>query len=142
MPLINSHLFDKETVSGDADELDLQAVYEGMEFSRDIFDNLIPLDRDFSKTWPGRENVSGEAQMKDFVKQEAWGHHACCTAAIGEDGDEMAVLDADFRVRGVDGLRVVDASVFPTIPGFYIVLPVYMVSEKAADVILADAGRW
>ena len=44
-------------------------------------------------------------------------------------------------MHGVDRLRVVDASVFPRIPGTFIVLPTYMVSEKAADVILADAGR-
>lgn len=49
----------------------------------------------------------------------------------------MAVLDSSFRVRGVDGLRVVDASVFPKIPGFYIAVSIYMISEKAADVILA-----
>jgi choline dehydrogenase-like flavoprotein len=52
----------------------------------------------------------------------------------------MAVVDSRFRVHGVEGLRVVDASVFPRIPGFFIVTPVYMVSEKASDVILEDAG--
>ena len=51
----------------------------------------------------------------------------------------MAVLDARFRVRGTKGLRVADASVFPKIPGFFIVTSVYMVGEKAADVIHADA---
>jgi choline dehydrogenase-like flavoprotein len=49
------------------------------------------------------------------------------------------VLDGDFRVHGVTGLRVVDASVFPRIPGFFIASAVYMVGEKAADVILAGA---
>jgi choline dehydrogenase len=48
----------------------------------------------------------------------------------------MAVLDSKFRVRGVRGLRVVDASVFPRIPGFFVVLPTYMVAEKATDAIL------
>ena len=51
------------------------------------------------------------------------------------------MLDSDFRVHGTRGLRVVDASVFPRIPGFFIVSAVYMVAEKAADVILAAAGR-
>lgn len=50
------------------------------------------------------------------------------------------MLDSKFRVRGVDGLRVVDASVFPKIPGFYISVPVYMISEKAAETILEDAA--
>ena len=53
----------------------------------------------------------------------------------------MAVLDSKFRVRGVSGLRVVDASVFPRIPGYFIVTAIYMVSEKAAEDILADAAR-
>jgi choline dehydrogenase-like flavoprotein len=44
-------------------------------------------------------------------------------------------------VRGVQGLRVVDASVFPRIPGFFIALPIYMISEKATDAILSDARR-
>lgn len=49
----------------------------------------------------------------------------------------MAVLDGDFRVRGIKGLRVVDASVFPRIPGFFIASAVYMISEHASDVIIA-----
>ena len=74
-----------------------------------------------------------------FVQDRAWGHHASCTCKIGGDDDPLAVLDSSFRVRGVKGLRVVDASVFPKIPGFFVVMPTYMISEKAADVIHADA---
>ncbi|KAL4861092.1 hypothetical protein BDV12DRAFT_208365 [Aspergillus spectabilis] len=140
-PVINFHSFDEGATADSADEKDLQAVYEAMEFSREVFDNLIPLDNGFDETWPGL-NVSTEAEMKEFIKREAWGHHACCTAPIGADEDPMSVLDGDFRVRGVDGLRVVDASVFPKIPGYYVVLPIYRISEKASDVILADAGIW
>jgi choline dehydrogenase-like flavoprotein len=53
----------------------------------------------------------------------------------------MAVLDGNFRVRGIKNLRVVDASVFPKIPGFFIVTSVYMIGEKAAEVIAADAAK-
>jgi choline dehydrogenase len=45
------------------------------------------------------------------------------------------VLDSKFRVHGVAGLRVVDASVFPHMPGYFIAVPIYMISEKAADTI-------
>ncbi|KAI9334659.1 hypothetical protein DFJ73DRAFT_764063 [Zopfochytrium polystomum] len=83
--------------------------------------------------------VTSDDQIIDYIKKNAWGHHACCTAKIGIDGDGMAVLDSGFRVRGAKNLRVVDASVFPKIPGLFIVTPIYMVSEKAADVIIADA---
>ncbi|PSN68536.1 GMC oxidoreductase [Corynespora cassiicola Philippines] len=137
-PLINFNNFDEGVTSGGADTKDIQALYEGMEFSRKIFKSVIPLDGSFTEVWPGA-NVQGDG-MREFIKNEAWGHHACCTAKIGADGDENAVLDSKFRVRGVQGLRVVDASVFPKIPGFYIAVPVYMISEKAAEVILADAS--
>lgn len=50
----------------------------------------------------------------------------------------MAVLDSSFRVRGVSGLRVVDASVYPRIPGTFTAVSTYMVGEKAADVILSQ----
>jgi choline dehydrogenase-like flavoprotein len=53
----------------------------------------------------------------------------------------MAVLDPNFRVRGIRNLRVVDASVFPKIPGFFIVTSVYMIGEKAGDVIAAAARK-
>jgi len=77
--------------------------------------------------------------IDQFVQDQAWGHHASCTCKIGGDTDPDAVLDSSFRVRGVKGLRVVDASVFPRIPGFFVVMPIYMIAEKAADAILADA---
>lgn len=135
MPLINFNSFDTGVTSNNAANKDLQAVIEGMEFSRKIFDSLVPLDGSFTEVWPGR-SVTGN-NLKEFAKNEAWGHHASCTCPIGADSDPMAVLDSNFKVKGVEGLRVVDASVFPKIPGFYIAVPIYMISEKAADVILA-----
>ena len=68
----------------------------------------------------------------------AWGHHASCTCPIG-DRAHGGVLTSDFKVHGTEGLRVVDASVFPRVPGLFIVSAVYMIGEKAADVIAADA---
>ena len=79
----------------------------------------------------------GAAPAASF-RANAWGHHASCSCAIGPR-DQYGVLDSAFRVHGVQGLRVVDASVFPRIPGFFIASAVYMVGEKAADGILADA---
>ena len=55
--------------------------------------------------------------------------------------DSLAVLDNNFRVRGTTNLRVVDASVFPYIPGFFIVTPIYMIAEKASEMILPDAKQ-
>lgn len=138
-PIITFNSFDAGVTANGAAEKDLEAVYDGMKFSRKIFQDLVPLDGSFTEVWPG-PNVTSESEMKDFIKREAWGHHACCTNPIGDDNDPNAVLNSDFRVRGVDGLRVVDASVFPKIPGYYIALPIYMISEKAAEVIISDAA--
>ncbi|KAA8566427.1 hypothetical protein EYC84_008992 [Monilinia fructicola] len=134
-PLIQMHYFDEGTSTDNAWEKDLQAMYEGMALSRRIMNRVVPLDGAFNESWPGPE-VSTEAQLKNFIEDEAWGHHVSCTNPIGADDDAMAVLDSSFRVRGTRGLRVVDASVFPKIPGFYIAVPIYMVSEKAAAVII------
>jgi len=136
VPAITFNYFDTgSNVNGEAVK-DVQAVVEGMTHSRRIFKDVVSLSGGFTEVWPGA-NITDD-KLTDFVKNEAWGHHASCTCPIGADGDAMAVLDSKFKVRGVSGLRVVDASVFPKIPGFYIAVPIYMISEKAADVILAD----
>ncbi|PSN73932.1 alcohol oxidase [Corynespora cassiicola Philippines] len=59
------------------------------------------------------------SEDEEWIVGQTFGHHPTSTAAIGKDGDSAAVLDGRFRVRGVKGLRVVDASVFPKIPGVF-----------------------
>ena len=136
-PQVNFNSFGAGSTAGGADQLDLQAAAEGVALARKIYADLVPLAGSFTEVWPGPD-VSSTAQVKDFIQNEAWGHHASCTCPIGADDNPKAVLDSKFRVRGVDNLRVVDASAFPAIPGFFIAVPVYMLSEKAADVILHD----
>ena len=53
--------------------------------------------------------------------------------------EEGGVVDSRFRVHGIANLRIVDASIFPRIPGTFIAVPIYMIAEKASDVIIADA---
>jgi choline dehydrogenase len=137
VPEINFHYFYEGTDRGDSEDLD--ALVEGFEFVRKI--NRIAMHRGVVKReiWPSQEsNVENDAGIREFITREAWGHHASCSCPIGADGDPMAVLDSRFRVRGVRNLRVVDASVFPRIPGTFIVTNVYMISEKASDVIAED----
>ncbi|KAM5343759.1 hypothetical protein ACJ41O_012296 [Fusarium nematophilum] len=141
MPNINFNYFGTTQDEASASERDHGAIAEGVAFARRIMDHVLPIATGrLEEEWPGRHVASPE-EVKEFVTSEAWGHHASCTCAIGGDGDPKAVLDSKFRVRGVSGLRVVDASVFPRVPGFFIVLPIYMVSEKATDVILEDIGE-
>jgi choline dehydrogenase len=141
-PAINFHYFDDGDVDAGQDVNDLTAMVNGVEFVRKIAgrSDSVDLFTEWRETWPG-SSANDRQKIGDWVKKEAWGHHASCSARIGADGDPMAVLDSRFRVRGTSGLRVVDASVFPRIPGTFIVLPIYMVSEKATDTILADIGE-
>jgi choline dehydrogenase len=106
---------------------------EAISLARSAFKSqVVPIE----EVLPGKDVVSEEA-VHDYVKDTAWGHHASSTCPIGADDDKMAVLDSKFNVRGTAGLRVVDASVFPRIPGTFTAVSTYMVAEKAADVILA-----
>jgi choline dehydrogenase len=141
VPNINFNYFGTTEDDITASERDLGAIAEGVAFARRIMDNVWPIATGrLEEAWPGSRFASA-TQVKEYIRNEAWGHHASCSCAIGADGDPKAVLDSRFRVRGVSNLRVVDASVFPRIPGFFIALPIYMVSEKAADVILEDIGE-
>jgi 5-(hydroxymethyl)furfural/furfural oxidase len=63
--------------------------------------------------------------------------HASCTCRMGADDDPRAVTDTAGKVRGVGGLRVVDASLFPTVPCANTNFPTLMVAEKIADAVLA-----
>jgi choline dehydrogenase len=138
-PVINFNYFDTGTTANGADADDLGALVQAVRKSRQAlaqYSNYNILGgSSFVEQNPGA-NVTSDEDIGQYVKDRAWGHHASCTNPIGADGDPNAVLDSEFRVRGTLGLRVVDASVFPRIPGIFIQAPVIMVSEKAADVIL------
>lgn len=134
-PLVDFRYFEE---GSDRAGVDLDAVVAGIRFVRQVTRRLQEEGLIEVEEIPGAQLDSDE-ELRAFVRANAWGHHASCSCAIGprEDG---GVLDSDFRVHGVAGLRVVDASVFPRIPGFFIASAVYMVGEKAADVILNEAA--
>jgi choline dehydrogenase len=134
-PLVNFRYFEE---GSDGDGADLAAVVAGVRFVRRLTAPLITSGLIAEELAPGAA-VASDAQLADYVRDTAWGHHASGSCAIGAKGDDGAVLDSAFRVRGTHGLRVVDASVFPRIPGFFIASAVYIVAEKAADAILHDA---
>ena len=132
-PLINFHYFEE---GSDTEGEDLRSVVAGIRFVRRLTAKLKAQRLIAEEEQPG-ETLQTDAELMDFVRSVAWGHHASCTCAIGPQ-EGGGVLGSDFRVHGTEGLRVVDASVFPRIPGFFIASAVYMVAEKAADVILAS----
>ncbi|KAL4907089.1 hypothetical protein BDW74DRAFT_190089 [Aspergillus multicolor] len=135
-PAINFRFFDPRN---DADH-DLSAMAEGIATARKMFASSKISDAfgQQEEENPGSA-VQGSDAVKQDIKDKAFSHHASSACAIGADDDPMACLDSKFNVRGVKGLRVVDASVFPRVPGAYPVLPIYMISEKATEVILEAA---
>ena len=135
-PAINFKYFSES--SEDADD-DLTAVIDGIRTVRKLTANLKRGGILAEEELPG-EHLQSDEELAQFVRDNAWGHHASCSCAIGPV-EQNGVVDSKFRVHGTKGLRVVDASVFPRIPGFFIVCSIYMIAEKAADVILADASK-
>jgi choline dehydrogenase len=141
VPAINLNFF-KEGA-----DHDLTAILEGVNWVRSWLgkvdaaanNSLAP----FTELHPckgviGKQNCTVESQ-KTYLKEQAYSHHASSSCRIGADGDKLAVLDSKFRVRGVTGLRVVDASSFPKVPGAFPVLPTMMISVKATEDILRAA---
>ena len=133
-PTINFRYFREGT---DVEQDDLQALVEGIKFVRQ-FSCCKPSGA--TEVLPGG-NYTTDDELRAFVEKEAWGHHASCSCPIGPDGDPMAVLDGRFCVRGTSGLRVVDASAFPQIPGLFIAANIYMLAERATDVIASKHGH-
>lgn len=137
-PAVVFHYFDE---GSDTEGADIEAVVDGVLIARDVMRRAGDVVAE--EVWPG-PSVQTREQVRDWVRDQAWGHHGSCTCPIGPASDPAAVTDSRFRVHGVGRLRIVDASVFPRIPGFFIVTSVYMLAEKASDVILEDArhSKW
>jgi choline dehydrogenase len=136
VPKIDFNYFDPDDDRGGED---LKAVVSGIRVVRRLVDALNEPDPIAFEELPGR-SVQSDEDLGRFVRDNAWGHHACGTCAIGPR-ERNGAIDARFRVYGTRGLRVVDASVFPRIPGFFIASAIYIIAEKAADDILNDAQR-
>ena len=84
---------------------------------------------------PG-EHVQTDDEVDAWVRENVeTAYHPTCTCKMGADDDEMAVLDPQCRVKGIANLRIVDSSIFPTVPNGNTNAPTIMVGEKAADII-------
>ncbi len=87
---------------------------------------------------PGPDIVDDDALIADIRARSGSVFHPCGTCVMGPD-PAGAVVDARLRVHGLDGLRVVDASIFPRITSGNLNAPTIMVGEKGSDLILQDA---
>jgi choline dehydrogenase-like flavoprotein len=133
-PEIDFHYFDRVD---DPQGQDVQAVVDAIKFVRHVMAPLVRSEAVSPEQVPGA-HVDTDAALATWVRDNAWGHHASCSCPIGAP-DAGGVVDSRFKVHGTRGLRVVDASIFPRIPGFFLASAVYMIAEKAADAVLEDA---
>ena len=119
-----------------ATDRDWHEMRQGLKMGREV------LAQDAFKAFHVREDLPGahvrsDAQWDAFIREDASSaYHPCGTARMGADGDPRAVVDLALRFRGVDGLRIVDASAIPAVPSANINACVFMMAEKAADLIL------
>lgn len=118
-------------------EQERQEWIEAIKCSREIIGQAAFDDLRGTELAPGPE-VQSDEQILDFVSREGESaYHPSCTCKMGYD--DMAVVDSELKVHGIENLRVVDASVFPSITNGNIYAPVMMVAEKAADIILGNS---
>ncbi|MDP6708094.1 MAG: choline dehydrogenase [Alphaproteobacteria bacterium] len=119
-------------------EEDVRALLEGVRLTRGIFAAPALAGHSLGETEPGAEIVAADA-LTDFARRQGTTiYHPVGTCKMGED--PMAVVDSRLRVHGLDGLRVIDASVMPIVTTGNTNAPTIMVAEKAAAMIAEDAA--
>ena len=114
-------------------DADFRPLLEGIRIAREVARQPVLERYCGEELFPGSK-VDSEEAMRGYIRDTAGTfHHVCGTCRMG--GDEAAVVDPELRVRGIEGLRVVDASVLPDLPGANINACTFMLAEKAADLI-------
>ncbi len=117
------------------DPKDVAALLEGVKLARELAATEPLASATGREVYPGPEVRDDEQLEADIRRRVELLYHPVGTCRMGTD--EGAVVDPSLRVRGVEGLRVVDASVMPTITRGNTNAPTYMIAEKGADLILA-----
>ena len=114
---------------------DVERMIRGVRIARSIY-NQAPLKQFTAGEIVPGERVQSDAEIEAFVRSEgAITQHPVGTCKMGIESDPDAVVDDLLRVRGVEGLRVIDASVMPNVPGGNTNAPAIMIGEKGADLI-------
>lgn len=116
-----------------SDPRDLEALVKGVKIARDIMTNSFATQHFDYEISPGAK-VRTDKDIRNFIRGKAETlYHPTGTCKMGND--EMAVVDGSLKVHGLQGLRVVDASIMPSIVGGNTNAPTIMIAEKAADMI-------
>ena len=114
---------------------DVERMIRGVRIAREIYSQP-PLKQFIAGELVPGERGRSDKELEKFVRSEgAITQHPVGTCRMGTDSDPAAVVDAALRVRGVEALRVVDASVMPNVPGGNTNAPTIMIAEKGADML-------
>ncbi len=121
------------TLNNFAEKADIDTAIRGIKAVRKIYSTQPQADLIGSEILPGSEHVQDEQLIEHIRQQSQVTQHPVGTCKMGKDA--MSVVDPELKVYGLEGLRVVDASVMPTVPGANTNGPTIMIAEKAADII-------
>ena len=137
----SADVFEKPAIQPNylAEEIDRRVLLAGMRLTLELFKApaFAPYFERMHLPAPGAES---DAELLAYAREYGGaGYHFCGTCRMGPEGDPLAVVDAALRVRGLDGLRVADASVMPTMPSANTNASTLMIGEKASDMIRGRA---
>ncbi len=132
LPLIHPNFL------GHPDDLDREI--EGLKFARDILNTKVMKREIDQEVIPGPDRTTDDDLAEHCRRTVKTGYHPVGTCRMGADGDEAAVLTPDLKVRGVEGLRVTDASLMPVLMSANTNAPVQAIADRAADLIVAQSG--
>ncbi len=117
---------------------DIEGFRACVRLTRDIIEQSAFDDYRDEEIQPGK-HIQTDEEIDAFVRQAVESaYHPSCSCKMGED--DMAVVNSNTQVHGIEGLRVVDSSIFPTVPNGNLNAPTIMVAEKAADIILGNVA--
>ena len=112
----------------------ISLILDGPAFIRSYF-----IDRFVVEGFRMDQVLADDAALEAFIRKATIGvWHASCSCRMGSLEDPMSVVDTNGRVKGIEGLRVVDASIFPVVPCANTNFPTLMAAEKIADAIIAE----
>jgi choline dehydrogenase len=119
-----------------SEEIDRQLTVKAMKLARSLMNTAAMKPYFDGEEYPGA-NISSDEELLDAARH--WGsstYHVMGTCRMGPDSDETAVVDDRLRVKGIQRLRVIDASIMPTMLSANLNAGVMMIGEKGADMVL------